>query len=132
MQHRAAPRVLHMLLLTAILLSALPPLFAPAAALAADTPAPLSVTVVGSLQQEVGCGGDWDPSCTASGLLYDGSDDVWQGVFSLPAADFEYKAALNGGWDENYGAGAVRNGDNIPLSLQEAGSVKFFYDHKSH
>ena len=36
-------------------------------------------------------------------------------------APWEYKAALNGGWDENYGLNAVRGGANIPLSLARAG-----------
>ena len=42
------------------------------------------------------------------------------------------KAALNDSWDENYGAGAVRDGPNIPLGLGADTDVKFFYDHKSH
>jgi len=61
----------------------------------ANTPAPLSVTVAGSLQSEAGCTGDWDPACAATHLAYDATDDVWQGTFSLPAGSYEYKAALN-------------------------------------
>ncbi|MFN8632050.1 MAG: hypothetical protein U0838_17545 [Chloroflexota bacterium] len=74
----------------------------------ANTPAPASVTLAGSLQSEIGCGGDWDPACAASHLTNDAADDVWQGTFSLPAGDYEYKAALNDSWDENYGANAAR------------------------
>ncbi|HEX6159243.1 MAG TPA: hypothetical protein VF111_03690, partial [Thermoanaerobaculia bacterium] len=66
---------------------------------------PASVTVAGSLQDELGCPGDWQPECSATFLTYDAEDDVWQRVFSVPAGNFEYKAALNGGWAENYGAG---------------------------
>ena len=29
---------------------------------------------------------------------------VWQGTFSVPAGGWQYKAALNNAWDENYGA----------------------------
>src|SRR5690606_23201509 len=57
---------------------------------------PASVTIAGSLQSELGCPGDWDPSCAVTNLAYDASDEVWQGSFSLPAGAFEYKAALNG------------------------------------
>jgi glucan 1,4-alpha-glucosidase len=65
-------------------------------------------------------------------LTYDASDDVWQGTFSLPAGSYEYKAALNDSWTENYGLHAQANGANIPLNLPSDGSVKFYYDHKSH
>jgi len=38
---------------------------------------------------------------------------VWQDTFDVPAGSFEYKAALNSSWDENYGANAQRNGTNL-------------------
>ncbi len=91
-----------------------------------------SVTIAGSLQSETGCPGDWDPACPNSRLSYDAGDDVWQGTFTLPAASYDYKAALNGSWDENYGLHAKFNGDNIPLNLASATDVKFYYDHKTH
>src|SRR3954468_21617280 len=92
---------------------------------------PTSVTIAGSLQSELGCPGDWDPACAATHLTYDANDDVWQGSFDLPAADYEYKAALNNAWDENYGLHAVSNGSNIPFAAP-GGPVKFYYDHKTH
>ena len=64
-------------------------------------------------------------------LAYDASDDVWQGTFSLPAGSYEYKAALNDSWDENYGLHARCGGANIPLASPRP-PVKFYYDHKSH
>ncbi len=102
------------------------------AALAADTPKPQSVTVVGSLQSELGCPGDWQPECSTTFLPFNADSAIWAGTFDLPAGGYEYKAALNGGWDENYGRNARRNGDNIPLSLAEARAVKFYYDHETH
>ena len=101
-------------------------------ATASHTPAPTTVTVAGSLQAEAGCPGDWDPACAATQLDYDASDEVWQGTFSLPAGSYEYKAALNDSWMENYGLNAQSNGPNIPLSLAAARAVKFYYDHESH
>jgi glycosidase len=95
-------------------------------------PGPASVTIAGNLQSELGCPGDWQPDCAATHLSYDGGDDVWQNVFSVPAGSYEYKAALNDSWNENYGANATPNGANIPLSLGEPLDVKFYYDHKSH
>ncbi|HEV2802889.1 MAG TPA: alpha-amylase family glycosyl hydrolase [Pyrinomonadaceae bacterium] len=101
-------------------------------ATASHTPNPSSVTVAGSLQSELGCPGDWQPECGATHLSYDAGDDVWQGAFFVPAGNWEYKAPLNNNWNENYGAGAQRDGNNIPLSLGTGQSVKFYYDHKSH
>jgi len=98
----------------------------------AATPNPTSVTIAGDLQSELGCSGDWDPACAASHLTYDANDDVWQGTFAVPAGSWNYKAALNDGWDENYGLNAVNNGANIPLVLAAGRNVKFYYDHKSH
>ena len=102
------------------------------AATASHTPSPTSVTIAGSLQSEAGCAGDWDPGCATTHLAYDAGDDVWQGPFTLPAGGYEYKAALNDSWNENYGLHAQSNGSNIPLTLAAGSSVKFYYDHKSH
>ncbi|MGB8983338.1 MAG: hypothetical protein WCC12_15800, partial [Anaerolineales bacterium] len=104
----------------------------PTPALASHTPDPATVTLVGSLQSELGCAGDWDAACAASHLTYDAADQVWQGTWTVPAGSFEYKAALNDAWDENYGANAQPNGANIALNLGADASVKFYYDHKSH
>jgi glycosidase len=93
---------------------------------------PTSVTIAGSLQSELGCAGDWDPACAVTHLTYDAGDDVWQGTFDVPAGSYEYKAALNDSWDENYGLHAAPGGANIPLALSAATPVKFYYDHKSH
>ena len=100
--------------------------------LASHTPDPSTVTIAGNLQDELGCPGDWQPDCAATYIGFDGDDDVWQGTFNVPAGNWEYKATLNDSWDENYGAGAIRDGPNIPLSLGAATDVKFYYDHKSH
>ena len=72
--------------------------------------APVTVTIAGSFQSELGCPGDWQPECSLTQLTLDPDDGVWQANFALPAGTWEYKAALDGTWDENYGAGAVRDG----------------------
>ncbi len=95
---------------------------------AANLAAPTSVTIAGSLQSELSCPGDWQPDCAATHLSYDSSDDVWQGSWTVPMGNWEYKAALNDNWDVSYGL----NGANIPLSLGADTSVKFYYDDKSH
>jgi glycosidase/fibronectin type 3 domain-containing protein len=104
----------------------------PAPVAASHTPNPTSVTLAGSLQSEAGCAGDWDPGCVATHLGYDAGDEAWQGTWALPAGDFEYKAALNDVWDENYGLHAEPGGANVPLSLGTGRSVKFYYSHATH
>jgi len=96
------------------------------------TPEPASVAVVGSLQSELGCSGDWDPGCAATSLTREASDGVWQGTWTVPAGDWEYKVALNGNWDENYGLGGQQGGSNIALHLDSSQAVKFYYSHESH
>ncbi len=90
---------------------------------------PDTVTVAGTIQALLGCANDWAPECDATFLTYDPNDNIWMGTWDLPAGDYEYKAALNGGWDENYGLHAVEHGDNIPLSLAEDTTVTFLFDY---
>jgi len=96
------------------------------------TPNPASVTIAGSLQSELGCPGDWQPDCSMTHLAFDPTDDVWQGTFAVPAGSYEYKAALDDSWTENYGLHAQPGGVNIPLALGANTPVKFYYDHKTH
>src|SRR3954453_22143879 len=102
------------------------------AARAADTPVPATVTLVGSLQSELGCPGDWQPECAATHLQpVAGRPEVFQATFDVPAGGFEYKVALNGSWDENYGAGGTAGGANLPLTAP-GGPITFTYDHRTH
>ncbi|MEN6410858.1 MAG: alpha-amylase family glycosyl hydrolase, partial [Anaerolineaceae bacterium] len=127
--HRSVPRLLwNLLAIFSIFILCIPAV--PAAA--ASTPDPTAVTIAGSLQSELGCAGDWDPACAATHLAYDAGDDIWQQMFNVPAGAWEYKAALNDSWTENYGLNAAPGGANISLNLGAAASVKFYYDHKTH
>ena len=121
-------RIVRILALAAILVSAAA---LAGRATAGHTPDPAGVTVAGSLQSELGCPGDWQPGCASTHLQDDPGDDVWQGVFNVPGGTWDYKAALNDSWDENYGANGVPDGANITLNAP-GGDVKFYYDHKSH
>ena len=93
-----------------------------------------SVGIPGNYQSEAGCAGDWDPACPATQLVYDANGDIWRNTFSItPAGAYEYKVALNGSWDVNYGLHAQQNGPNIPLATTATPqSVTFYYDHKTH
>jgi pullulanase-type alpha-1,6-glucosidase len=102
------------------------------AANANHTPVPGTVALVGSLQSELGCPGDWQPECPQTRLQpVAGSPGVFRGTFAPPAGDYEYKVALNNGWDENYGAGGAAGGANIEITAP-GGPVTFTYDHATH
>ena len=54
------------------------------------------------------------------------------GTFVVPAGSYEFKVALNDGWDENYGAGGQAGGANLPLVVAGPVSLLFAYDHGTH
>ena len=98
----------------------------------AQTDAPSLVVIPGTIQSKLGCPGDWQPECQKTALTFSEADGIWRGEFELPVGSYEYKVALNGTWDENYGGLAQRNGPNIPLALSQPTSVRFYYDHRTH
>lgn len=75
------------------------------------------VTLVGNLQDELGHTGEWDPKATATIMKHEG-DGLYTFTGTLPAGTYKYKIAINGSWDENYGAGG-RDGTDIPLTLEK-------------
>jgi pullulanase len=87
---------------------------------------PIAV-VAGNFQSELGCPGDWQPSCVRT-LMTDPDGD---GVFTLwtdgiPAGDYEFKVALNETFAVSY------PGSNVPLSLAgDKQLVKFSWDSNS-
>ncbi len=105
---------------------------------AQSTSNPDMVNIPGTHQDELGCPGEWNPACENTKLVLDVEDDIWQGTFEIqPGNDGDkkgprYKAALNGGWGENYGVNAASGGADIPLVVSEPTQVKFYYDHKTH
>ena len=86
---------------------------------------PEMVTIAGTLQMPLGCPGDWNTQCEETMLTYDADSDLWTGTFVLEAGSYEYKAALNGAWDDNYGpaAGAVAGHQRDPLQPGERRGV---------
>ena len=88
------------------------------------------ITLAGSLQSELGCPADWDPGCDATGL---GTSAPYTKVFDVPAGTYEYKVALNGAWDENYGAGGVLDGAQHPAGARRVRpTLVFSYDDTTH
>ena len=80
-------------------------------------------TAPGSYQSEIGCPGDWQPDCLRSWLQDpDGNGIYMFSTTDIPQGNYEFKVAINEGWDESYG----NNGANIPFSVPAAGYVVTF------
>ena len=92
---------------------------------------PDAVSVPGTVNAAMGCPGDWQPECDQAQLTLDPDDHIWKGTYDLPAGNYFFKVAINRSWDENYGAGAVRGGADIPFT-HPGGPVTFYYDHGTH
>jgi pullulanase-type alpha-1,6-glucosidase len=92
---------------------------------------PEAVSVPGDHNDVMGCPGDWQPDCPQAQLTLDAKDQIWKGTYTLPAGPYAYKVAINSSWDENYGAGGVKNGANISYTAPP-GPVSFYYDHSTH
>jgi hypothetical protein len=93
------------------------------------------VVGAGSFQSEMGCAGDWDPACMRSWLQDpDGDGTFTLSTTQIPPGSYEVKAAINRTWDENYGAGGVPGGANIPFTVPDAAGVitTFSYDGSTH
>ncbi|WP_298462285.1 pullulanase-type alpha-1,6-glucosidase [uncultured Cellulomonas sp.] len=104
----------------------------PTAAQADHVPTPGSVTLVGDLQSELGCPGDWQPECAATHLADADGDGVWSATFEVPVGTWALKVALDDSWDVNFGANGAQGGADIALTVETAGAVTFSYDHATH
>ncbi|HZW41008.1 MAG TPA: alpha-amylase family glycosyl hydrolase, partial [Agromyces sp.] len=94
--------------------------------LAAAAEEPRTFALVGSLQSELGCPGDWAPDCAETELTATGTPGVYAAEFTVPAGDWEYKVAVNDTWDEAYGLNG--GGDNIPLTVGGDTPVRVVFD----
>ena len=112
--------------LTAIAVVGAPALIPQQPAAAADR----TFVVTGSLQDELGCGSDWAPDCAATALAPTDEANVYAADFDVPAGEYEYKIAVDGGWDEAYGLDGGE--ENIPLRIAGPAQLRFLFDDESH
>ena len=76
-------------------------------------------------------GPSWDAA--SNQMTYDAELGLFVYTFKdVPAANYEYKIAINGSWDENYGVGGVRDGANYAVTVPEAMDVTVYYNHTTH
>ncbi|WP_194762546.1 pullulanase-type alpha-1,6-glucosidase [Microbacterium sp. UFMG61] len=119
-----ASRPLALLAATALVVSG----FGTAGTLSAEpaSAADRTVALVGSLQSELGCAADWAPDCAETELVPSGAEGVYSAEFEVPAGNYEYKVALDDGWDEAYGLDG--GAENIPLTVAGPTTLRFTFD----
>ncbi|MBP8107573.1 MAG: alpha amylase N-terminal ig-like domain-containing protein [Caldilineaceae bacterium] len=93
-----------------------------------DRSLPTSVSFPGNYVPLIG-GAEWAPDDAAIQAADEDGDGIWTLTVELPGGEYEFKAALNGSWDENYGADGELGGANLSLTVPgEGASVTFSYD----
>ncbi len=76
-------------------------------------------------------GPSWDAGSNT--MTYDPALGLYVYTFrNVPAANYEYKIAINGSWNENYGVGGVPGGSNIAVAVTETRDVTVYYNDRSH
>ncbi len=82
------------------------------------------ITAPGSFQSELGCPGDWLPSCMRPWLQDpDGDGTYTWSTDQIPVGSYDFKVAHGLKWGEDYGVDGVKGGSNVALSVPSAGSV---------
>ncbi len=90
-------------------------------------PEPASVSFPGTIGKALG-GEDWTPGDASVQAAGEGNG-VWALTGNLPAGEYEFKAAIDGGWDINYGLDGEPNGAEHPAGArQPTSTVTFRYD----
>ena len=88
-----------------------------------------TLTVAGTMQQQVGCEENWAADCDATTLTYDEASGTWVGTFEIEPGAYEFSITLNGSWDVSFGVdGKSGMGTNYTLSMAEAAPVTFIFD----
>jgi len=99
--------------------------------------APEEVTIVslmGNLQDELGCTYDYDYGCDHPVLEFNSSSGAWEGNFTLPAGCYTYLVKETFGCSNVtlYGENGWAWGNEIELYVPFEGEVMFSYDPQTH
>ncbi|MFO7719083.1 MAG: T9SS type A sorting domain-containing protein [Gillisia sp.] len=91
------------------------------------------VSLIGSLQDELGCAYDLDYECGQPALLFDPDSGAWTGSFTLPAGCYTYRVKETFGCIETfYGENGIEWSDEILLYVPAEGEITFSYDPQTH
>lgn len=65
---------------------------------------------------------EWDPGA-AENVMTKGDDGIWSITYTnVPVGEYELKVTA-GSWDNNWGANGVANGENVKITVEEAGDI---------
>lgn len=77
-------------------------------------------------------GNGWNPAKESEQMTYKGNGIYTLTVKDVGAGSYQYKVAIGGVWDENYGAKGVEHGANIDMTVGETTDITFTYNDISH
>lgn len=91
-------------------------------------------TLAGSFQSELGCTGDFDPSCLRSWLTdVDGDGILTYSTNMIPIGSYGVVVAYDENFSETYGPGGVKNsGQNILFDITHMGTTLFSFNSTTH
>ncbi|MCD8326964.1 MAG: Ig-like domain-containing protein [Lachnospiraceae bacterium] len=75
-------------------------------------------------------GNSWDAASNYA--TYQGNGIYAYTFESVPAANYEFKIAIDSSWTENYGVGGYQDGSNYSVTVQETQDVTVYYSDFSH
>jgi len=87
----------------------------------------LQVVLPGTIQKALGAK-EWDPGGDITRMV-DVGGGLYQFTAAFPKGSYEYKVAVGGSWNENYGAEGKAGGDNLKLEVPADNTlVKFVWN----
>ena len=75
-------------------------------------------------------GNSWDAASNYA--TYQGNGIYAYTFEAVPAANYEFKIAIDSSWTENYGVGGYQDGSNYSVTVQETADVTVYYSDFSH
>ena len=91
-----------------------------------------TVTLPGTFQKSLGCSDNWQAQCLAPLLEPVGDGTYTYSTTALPEGDYEFKVAIGGSDNENYGQGGAVGGANYQFATKANKLVTFTYDSQTH
>ena len=91
-----------------------------------------TVTLPGTFQKSLGCSDNWQAQCLAPLLEPVGDGTYTYSTTALPEGDYEFKVAIGGSDNENYGQDGAVGGANYQFATKANKLVTFTYDSQTH
>ena len=91
-----------------------------------------TVTLPGTFQKALGCSDNWQAQCLAPLLEPTGDGTYTYSTTALPEGDYEFKVAIGGSDNENYGQDGTVGGANYQFATKANKLVTFTYDSQTH